>query len=155
MAGRRGPTRREEMIMTQDKARKAATRQRMAETGEPYRVARHAVETEAADQSATEPAPAERASEEADHAEELACEADSDAADAEHDGEEDHAGEFGGWPRHRGRRVHPRRGPWGGPGPQRPWRPGPPDPMDPPDPPDPPEPPEPFGPGYWMPARVG
>jgi len=29
--------------MTQDKARKAATRQRMAETGEPYSVARHAV----------------------------------------------------------------------------------------------------------------
>ena len=43
MAGRRGPTRREEMIMTQDKARKAATRQRMAETGEPYSVARRAV----------------------------------------------------------------------------------------------------------------
>src|SRR5439155_12456651 len=48
MAGRRGPTRREEMIMTQDKARKTATRQRMAETGEPYSVARHAVENEAA-----------------------------------------------------------------------------------------------------------
>src|SRR4249920_2881982 len=48
MAGRRGPTRREEMIMTQDKARKAATRQRMAETGEPYSVARHAVQNEAA-----------------------------------------------------------------------------------------------------------
>ncbi len=32
--------------MTQDKARKAATRQRMAETGEPYSVARHAVERE-------------------------------------------------------------------------------------------------------------
>jgi len=31
------------MIMTQDKARKAAIRQRMAETGEPYSVARHAV----------------------------------------------------------------------------------------------------------------
>src|SRR2546430_13945366 len=42
-AGRRGQTRQEEMIMTQDKARKAATRQRMAETGEPYSVARHAV----------------------------------------------------------------------------------------------------------------
>src|SRR4029077_20400215 len=37
-----------EMIMTQDKARKTATRQRMAETGEPYSVARHAVENEAA-----------------------------------------------------------------------------------------------------------
>src|SRR6202011_1814278 len=46
MAGRRGPTRREEMIMTEDKARKIATRQRMAETGEPYSVARHAVERE-------------------------------------------------------------------------------------------------------------
>ena len=34
------------MIMTQDKARKTATRQRMAETGEPYSVARHAVESE-------------------------------------------------------------------------------------------------------------
>ena len=32
--------------MTQDKARKTATRQRMAETGEPYSVARHAVESE-------------------------------------------------------------------------------------------------------------
>src|SRR5262245_56954607 len=30
-------------IMTQDKARKSAIRQRMAETGEPYSVARHAV----------------------------------------------------------------------------------------------------------------
>ena len=48
MAGRRGPTRWEEMIMTQDKARKTATRQRMAETGEPYSVARHAVGNEAA-----------------------------------------------------------------------------------------------------------
>ena len=34
--------------MTQDKAKKTATRQRMAETGEPYSVARHAVENEAA-----------------------------------------------------------------------------------------------------------
>ena len=34
------------MIMTQDKARKIAIRQRMAETGEPYSVARHAVEDE-------------------------------------------------------------------------------------------------------------
>ena len=32
--------------MTQDKARKIATRQRMAETGEPYSVARHVVEDE-------------------------------------------------------------------------------------------------------------
>lgn len=32
--------------MAQDKARKAATRQRMAATGEPYSVARHAVERE-------------------------------------------------------------------------------------------------------------
>ena len=30
--------------MTQDKARKAAARQRMAETGEPYSVARRAVQ---------------------------------------------------------------------------------------------------------------
>jgi hypothetical protein len=42
------------MIMTQDKARKAATRQRMAETGEPYSVARHAVEDEAAEGGASE-----------------------------------------------------------------------------------------------------
>jgi hypothetical protein len=34
------------MIMTEDKARKIATRQRMAATGEPYSVARHAVEDE-------------------------------------------------------------------------------------------------------------
>ena len=34
--------------MTQDKAKKTATRQRMAETGEPYSVARRAVEDEAA-----------------------------------------------------------------------------------------------------------
>jgi hypothetical protein len=32
------------MIMTQNKAQKAAIRQRMAETGEPYSVARHAVQ---------------------------------------------------------------------------------------------------------------
>src|SRR5207344_2173259 len=40
-----------EMIMTQDKARKTATRQRMAKTGEPYSVARHAVENQAGAQS--------------------------------------------------------------------------------------------------------
>jgi hypothetical protein len=34
------------MIMTEDKARKIAARQRMAQTGEPYSVARHAVEDE-------------------------------------------------------------------------------------------------------------
>ena len=34
------------MIMTADKARKIAARQRMAETGEPYSVARHAVQGE-------------------------------------------------------------------------------------------------------------
>ena len=34
------------MIMTQDKARKTATRQRMAETGEPYCEARRAAEAE-------------------------------------------------------------------------------------------------------------
>ena len=33
-------------MMTADKARKIATRQRMAETGEPYSVARHAVQDE-------------------------------------------------------------------------------------------------------------
>ena len=38
--------------MTQDKARKIATRQRMAETGEPYSVARHAVESEHAEDEA-------------------------------------------------------------------------------------------------------
>ena len=54
MAGRRGPTRWEEMIMTQDKARKTATRQRMAETGEPYSVARHAVGNEAGEESAVD-----------------------------------------------------------------------------------------------------
>ena len=32
--------------MTEDKARKIAIRQRMAETGEPYSVARHAVQDE-------------------------------------------------------------------------------------------------------------
>src|ERR1700691_4560188 len=37
---------REETIMTQDKARKIAARQRMSETGEPYSVARHAVQDE-------------------------------------------------------------------------------------------------------------
>ena len=56
MAGRRGPTRREEMIMTQDKARKTATRQRMAETGEPYSVARHAVESEYSEATADDAA---------------------------------------------------------------------------------------------------
>src|SRR2546429_9604264 len=54
MGGSGGRPRREEMIMTQDKARKTATRQRMAETGEPYSVARHAVENEAAEDSAPE-----------------------------------------------------------------------------------------------------
>jgi hypothetical protein len=34
------------MIMTQDKARKIAIRQRMAATGEPYSVSRHAVDDE-------------------------------------------------------------------------------------------------------------
>src|SRR5580704_16548347 len=46
MAGRRGPTRREENIMTENKAQKSAIRQRMAATGEPYSVARHEVERE-------------------------------------------------------------------------------------------------------------
>jgi hypothetical protein len=40
------------MIMTEDKARKLATRQRMAQTGEPYSVARHAVEDEHASPAA-------------------------------------------------------------------------------------------------------
>jgi hypothetical protein len=48
------------MIMTQDKARKAATRQRMAETGEPYSVARHAVEREHEGATAEDPLSADR-----------------------------------------------------------------------------------------------
>ena len=60
------------MIMTQDKARKAATRQRMAETGEPYSVARHAVENEAGDQSVAEPPPAAERRSYAEQAQELA-----------------------------------------------------------------------------------
>ena len=43
-AGRRGPTRQEDMIMTQNKAQKSVIRQRMAETGEPYSVARRSVQ---------------------------------------------------------------------------------------------------------------
>jgi hypothetical protein len=43
-AGRRGQTPREEQIMTEDKTRKIAIRERMAATGEPYNVARRAVE---------------------------------------------------------------------------------------------------------------
>jgi hypothetical protein len=43
VTGSRGPTRQEESSMTRDKARKAAARQRVAETGEPYSVARRAV----------------------------------------------------------------------------------------------------------------
>src|ERR1700749_2576422 len=49
-----------EMIMTQDKARKTATRQRMAETGEPYSVARHAVENEADAESTVGGSPGEQ-----------------------------------------------------------------------------------------------
>src|ERR1035437_998181 len=45
-AGRRGPTRQEDMIMTQNKAQKSVIRQRMAETGEPYSVARRAVQAQ-------------------------------------------------------------------------------------------------------------
>ena len=41
--------------MTQDKARKAATQQRMAETGEPYSVARHAVAREHEGAAAEDP----------------------------------------------------------------------------------------------------
>ena len=58
--------------MTQDKARKAATRQRMAETGEPYSVARHAVENGAGGQSAAEPEPAAEGRSYAEQAQELA-----------------------------------------------------------------------------------
>jgi hypothetical protein len=43
MAGRRGPPRREELIMTENKAQKNAVRRRMAETGESYSVARRAI----------------------------------------------------------------------------------------------------------------
>ena len=50
--------------MTADKARKSATRQRMAETGEPYSVARHAVQDEHDDDVEHEP-DEERAAEEA------------------------------------------------------------------------------------------
>lgn len=46
--------------MTQDKARKAATRQRMAETGEPYSVARHAVEREHEGAAAEDPLSVDR-----------------------------------------------------------------------------------------------
>jgi hypothetical protein len=48
------------MIMTQDKARKAAIRQRMAETGEPYSVARHAVGREHEGAAAEDPLSADR-----------------------------------------------------------------------------------------------
>jgi hypothetical protein len=48
------------MIMTQDKAWKAATRRRMAETGEPYSVARHAVEREHEGAAAEDPLSAGR-----------------------------------------------------------------------------------------------
>src|SRR5438105_9248469 len=48
------------MIMTQDKARKAATRQRMAKTGEPYSVARHAVERDHEGATAGDPPSANR-----------------------------------------------------------------------------------------------
>ena len=55
--------------MTADKARKSATRQRMAETGEPYSVARHAVQDEHDDDVEHEP-DEERAAEEQYAAEE-------------------------------------------------------------------------------------
>jgi hypothetical protein len=54
------------MIMTQDKARKAAVRRRMAETGEPYSVARHAVEHEHEGAAAGDPFGAERGAPPAD-----------------------------------------------------------------------------------------
>src|SRR5947208_2455147 len=62
------------MIMTHDKARKAATRQRRPETGEPYSVARHEVEREQAERGAGQ------AQRQADEAEEAADEA-ADLAD--------------------------------------------------------------------------
>jgi len=43
------------MIMTQDKARKSAARQRMAETGEPYSVARHATAAHQPDTATGQP----------------------------------------------------------------------------------------------------
>jgi len=43
------------MIMTQDKARKSAARQRMAETGEPYSVARHATAAHQPDAATANP----------------------------------------------------------------------------------------------------
>ena len=49
--------------MTADKARKSATRQRMAETGEPYSVARHAVHDDHDDDVELDP-DVERAAEE-------------------------------------------------------------------------------------------
>ena len=64
--------------MTQDKARKIAIRQRMAETGEPYSVARHAVEDQA------EAFPQEQAWRLAEQARNLAVEA---RLRAEHAGE--------------------------------------------------------------------
>jgi hypothetical protein len=57
-ASRRGPTRREEMIMTRHKAQKTAARQRMAQTGEPYSVARKATQA-GADSPAVHETPAE------------------------------------------------------------------------------------------------
>src|SRR5689334_7134685 len=53
-ASRRGQTRREETTMTSDKARKTATRIRMAETGEPYSVARRAIEDDASEPPSSE-----------------------------------------------------------------------------------------------------
>jgi hypothetical protein len=53
------------MIMTQDKARKAAIRQRMAETGEPYSVARGAIEPGARGPAFTGITPEERYAREA------------------------------------------------------------------------------------------
>jgi hypothetical protein len=46
-ASRRGPARREEMIMTRNKAQKTAARHRMAQTGDPYSVARKATQARA------------------------------------------------------------------------------------------------------------
>jgi hypothetical protein len=85
------------MIMTEDKARKIAIRQRMAETGEPYSVARHAVEGEHASsadplQGAAEDAGAAEAQarprEQAEQARQLAEQARTRAEQAERLAEE-------------------------------------------------------------------
>src|SRR5262249_56977183 len=68
-ASRRGRTRREETIMTRNKAQKTAIRQRMAVTGEPYSVARRAAgagDAEPEDLDRDELTPEERYAQEAE-----------------------------------------------------------------------------------------